>query len=1042
MSGVIGWFVRNGVATNLLMLSLLAAGGVGFLTMGQMIFPEFSLDRIEVRVRYPGASPEEVEAAVVQPIEEAIRAIEGVRELFAVAGEGVAVVTAELADGEDVRQRLEEIRAEVERITTLPEEAERPEVRELSNRQRVIELVVYGDIDEAGLRELAFRIKDDLAALPAVSFTQVTGVRDYEMAIEFHPDRLRELDLSLGEASALVRAASLELPGGRMVTPDGEILARTLGRNLDRQDFEQIVVRNSPDGGVLRLRELATVRDGFRDEDLLTRYDGRPAAFVQVFRVGEERLLALVAEVERYLEEHLRPELPEGVAVHVWRNDAEELEKRLELLLKNGSAGLILVLLALTLFLDIRLAFFIAVSIFVSFVATGAVMSVLGLSINQLSLFAFILAIGIVVDAAIVTGENIYSVGERGVERQQAAVDGARRITVPVMFAVTTTMVAFSPLMVIPGPVGKFFREIPQVVIIVLAMSLIAALLILPWHLSRVDWSRRPQQPLLAAVDRVRAKFAAALANFTEGPLRRWVGTAMTRPLFTLACALVATALAIGLVTNGLIRGGFFPLIEGRYVSAELELEEGTPARVTEDMARLLLESATATGEAMAAEYELERSPVSGVAYSVGRSLAPPTPLGDPAGIVEGHRASVVVELIEPELRPFSSERFEARWRDTSAAEVQALRLRYSSRIVDLGAPIQVQLAARDAAIRDRAADELVAALTRMAGVHSIRDDRDAGKRELRFQLTERGRVLGFSTTDLARQVRAALFGDEALRVQRGRDEVRVLLRLDEETRASLGWLEQYRIKAPGGSLVPLADVAEIDWARSPASIRRRDGQRVVTVSADVDAARITGQQVNERLAESVMPALVAEFPGLSWQFAGEQREQGDAFGALALAFPLALFFIYALLAVPFRSYLQPVIVMAVIPLGLIGALFGHLLLGLPLTVVSIFGIVGLAGVIINGSLVMIDFINEEAASGRAWEDAVLTGALGRFRPILLTALTTFLGVAPLIFERSIQAQFLIPLAVSIGFGVLVGTAILMFVVPALCMLAARRSAA
>lgn len=1041
MSGLIDWFVRNGVATNLFMLALLAAGIVGFLTMGQQMFPEFSLDRIEVRVIYPGASPEEVEAAVVQPVEEAIRTIEGVRDLYAVAAAGVAVVTVELAEGQDVRQRLEEIRAEVERITTFPDEAERPEVRELSNRQRIMELVVHGPIDEMDLRELVLEIKEDLAALPGVSFTQVVGVRDVEVGIEFRPDVLRELDLSLLEAAALVRSSSLELPAGRMVTADGEMLARTLGRNFDRLDFESLILRTGADGGTLRLGDVATVIDGFRDQDLVSRYDGHPAAFVQVFRIGDERLLSVVAAVENYVDQVLRPSLPAGLAVHVWRNDAEELEKRLQLLLKNGSAGLILVLLALTLFLDVRLAFLIAVSISVTFVASGAVMSLLGLSINQLSLFAFILAIGIVVDAAIVTGENVYSTGQRGSDPVQAAISGSRRIAGPVIFAVATTMVAFGPLMFVPGNVGKFFREIPQVVIIVLGTSLMAALLILPWHLSRVDWSQPPAHPILAKVDRVRAHFAAALAAFTEGPLRRMVLLAMARPMLTLAWALAATVLALGLVSNHLVRSGFFPLIEGRYVSAELELDEGTPAAVTEAVARRLMEAAVATGIEFEQRYGLMASPVTGVALSVGRSLAPPTPLGDPSGLFAGHRASVVVELVEPERRPFTSERFEARWREASAAQVQAPRLRFSSRLVDLGAPIQIELVARDAAVRDGAADGLVAALANTAGVHSIRDDREAGKPELQFRLAQQGRVMGFTVSDLARQMRAALFGEEAVRVQRGRDEVRTLLRLDADSRRDLGWIEHYRIKAPGGAGVPVAEVAEMEWARSPASIRRSDGQRMVTVTADVDASRITGQQVNEMLATTVLPDLVNERPGLSWRFAGEQREQGDAAGALAVAFPLALFFIYALLAIPFRSYLQPLIVMAVIPLGLIGALFGHLLLGLHLTVVSIFGIIGLAGVIINGSLVMIDFINEESRAGRPWREAVLTGALGRFRPVLLTALTTFLGVAPLIFERSIQAQFLIPLAVSIGFGVLVGTAILMLVVPALCMLAGERLA-
>ncbi len=1035
MKNLLAWFIRQGVPTNLLMLGLLFAGILGGMTITQKVFPELSLDRVEIRVDYPGATPDEVESSIVQPIEEQIGGIEGIREVVGVAAEGQGIVTVELISGEDVRKRLEEIKAEVDRITTFPREAERPEIRELTNRHRVIELVVHGAADEASLRELAYQVKSDLVLQPEISFVEVVGVRDYEVAIEFSSERLRELGLSLTEVADRVGAASLELPAGRLVTADGEIRVRTLGRNFDRRDFERLPLIARPDGTQIQLGDVAVVRDGFRDLDLVTRFNGQPAAIVRVYRIGDEQVLRLVDAVEHYVNEELRPQLPEALSVRIWRDDAEELKNRMRLLLKNGALGLFLVFVTLTLFLDLRLALRIASSIAITFVGALAFMNLFGVTINQMSLFGFILAVGIVVDAAIVTGENVFGQAERGRAGIPGTIAATTRIAPPVVFAVSTTIAAFLALIFIPGLMGQFMRDASSVVVIVLTVSLVTALLILPRHLSQVNWQRPAAVPGSAHIERARSRVARDLQRFTDTQLTRAVRLAIANPGITLCAAIGSVVLAVGLIANDLVRVTFFPTIESRYVTAEIELEEGVSAERTLALAEHLARIADDVADELQQRHRLEQPPVLGTLVSVGRSLMLPPPTGVTLQLVEGHKASVSVELTRPGQRPFTGIAFEQLWRERTGVIPEARVLRFSARMVNLGEPVQVELSARDQESLDEAVARLKAHLTQTDGVLEVRDDQDRGKRELRLRLTDSGHHLGLTVSDLARQSRAALFGEEALRVQRGRDEVRVYTRLDERDRADLGLLEHYRIKTPSGALVPLGEVAELSWGQTPSTLQRRNGRRIVTVSANIDLAITTGQQVNETLAQRFLPELAADLPGLLYDFGGEQREQGDVGSRLLRNFLLALFAIYVLIAIPFRSYVQPLIVMAAIPFGLVGAVVGHLLLRLDMTVLSMFGIVGLSGVVINGSLVMIDFINEEYDRGRTWSDAVLEGVRSRFRPVLLTAITTFLGVFPLILERDIQAQFLIPLAVSIGFGVLFGTAILMLVVPALAML-------
>ncbi len=1033
MRGLIAWMARHPVAANLLMLLIVIAGTSSALTMKQEVFPLIELDVLEVRVAYPGAAPDEVEEAIAQKIEEQIEGVDGIDRVTSIAAEGVGVVRIELSRGAYPPTKLDEVKAAVDRITTFPDEAERPEVKQLITRQRVIELAVYGDAPEATLREMAYRIKDDLSGMPGISLVQVARVRDYEISVEVPNDVLRAYGLTLQDIAATLKRSSLDLPSGDIKTQGESILLRARGRNYDRADFERVVVVSSATGARVRLADIARIDDGFRDDDLIMRFNGKPAAFVQVFRVGDDKVLDVVGHVNKYIETTLRPALPPGLDVVVWRDDSVEFRNRMDLLLKNGSLGLMLVLAALALFLDLRLAFWVSAGIFVAFVGTFALMPFLGLSINMMSLFGFILAIGIVVDDAIVTGENIYAENERGTPEVEAAVLGAQRVVLPVALAVSTTIAAFVPLLFAPGTLGKFLFQIPAVVILVLAISVLEAMFVLPHHLAHLRIiGYAPRTWIGARLWRVRQAVDRALKRFIEGPLHAMLGFATAHYGVVIASAISVFLLALGTITAGHLKFVFFPQVEGRYVTASLELRPGATAERT--LATALAIERAGREAAASLPDPSGRDLVNAVYITVGQQEgAGPGAIGA-LNLLQGNKASIVFELLDPEVRSISSGDFERRWRELAGSPPGVRKLTFASNVIQLGSPVQVELSARSPEGLAQAVQALQEELRRIDGVSDVRDDRDPGKQEVQFQLKPSARALGLTLESLSLQVRAAFFGAEALRVQRGRDEVRVYVRLPRGERASLADLSRYRIRTPAGAFVPLHEVAELSLGYGPSTIVRRNGRRVSTVFAEVDSRVVTGQQVNSRITGEVIPALQREIPGLTYAMGGEQREQGRTLPGLARNFVLSMFCMYALLALAFRSYLQPLIVLASIPFGLVGAVVGHLVMGLSMGLTSLFGVVGLAGIIINGSLVLIDFINEERERGKPPAEAIRDACKGRFRPILLTAITTFLGIFPLIIERSIQAQFLIPLAVSIGVGVLLGSAIQMLLTPALAM--------
>ena len=1034
---------RNSVAANVLMVFLVLAGLAAARNLVQEILPELSLDRVQILVVYPGATPGEIEESVVRKIEEQIRGVEGLDRLVATASEGLGSVVAEFKSGVDMDRAISEVKAEVDRIITFPEEAERPQVREITSRQNVIRLLIHGDVPERALKELAYDIEQGISSLPEVSLAEVSGARPYEVSIEVPVSRLRALGLTLEDVALAVRQGSTELSAGRISTGDEEILVRTLGRNYDQGDFEDIIVVTRPDGTSVRLREIATVRDGFADTDLSMRYNGRSAVGIDVFRSADDKVLEIAEAVRGYLAGEVVPALPPGVGVEIWKDDSVEVAGRLGLMIENALLGLALVLVALTLFLEVRLALWVAAGLGVSFIGALLFMDVLGVSVNMFSLMALVLALGIVVDDAIVVGESVSSQRERGLHGVAAAIRGTRRVSTPVIFSVLTTVTAFAALLSAPGPQGQLGRPIPLVVITVLLISLVESLLVLPNHLSHLPAPGASGERWLSRrFTHVRGRVDALLKRVVEGPLDRGLRLAVDQPAIVLASAAGLLVLTLAAVNAGVVPNRFLTPIEGEVVSADLEMPVGTPGERTYAVAARLEAAGHRAVQRISRERGADADKLEvGVALTVGRSAALYDPLGGNAvEAARGHLGTVQFKLVGWERHDIAPSTFERLWREEAGPLPDAKSLSISSNLITLGLPVHFELSHPDPERLAVIADEFVTELSGIGGVFDVSSNLDEGFRELQLELKPAARTLNLTAGRFASQVRSAFFGAEALRVQRGREDVVVHVRLPEEERNSPADVERYLVRTPGGE-VPLGQVASASFARSAATIHRMDGRRAVTVTADVDPVLATGQQVNRSLEDGILARLSARDDLFGYTFGGQRKQQEEANADLGRSLFLALLVMYALMAIPFGSYTQPLIILAAVPLGLIGAVAGHMLLGLSLGIWSMYGLIGVSGVVVNDSLMMIRFANDLRASGMPARDAIITGAKDRFRAIMLTSVTTFAGVAPLVFETSTHAQHLVPLATSVGFGVLIATALLMLVVPALMAVQSRARA-
>lgn len=1071
---MISWFAKNDVAANLLMITILGLGVWSIATQLTLeVFPQADIDTVTISVPYRGNNPEEVEEGVVIKIEEAIQDVESIEEITSTATESSGSVSAEIKSGFDPREALDDIKSRVDAIVTFPEEAERPTIFLQQRTDSVVKVVISGDLDEFQLRELGNQVQDEILKLDAtakvsfpkwlpidrlpiiggiingltrtesISNASMIGVRPYEIAIEVSEKTLLRYNLTIDEVAAAVAAQSVDLSGGTIKTKGGEILLRTKTRAYYGEDFEDIVVRANPDGTVVRIRDLGLVNDGFEEAEVTARFNGSPAVLIDVNRVGDQNAILISDAVTNYVKEKAAT-LPEGVAITAWRDRSNIVEGRLNTLIDGAVWAFALVFLVLAMFLRIALGGWVILGIPVAFAGAFILMPVLGATINIASLFGFILVLGIVVDDAIVTGENIYTKLRNSTDATKAAIDGANEVARPVIFGILTTMIAFVPLLLIPGFRGAIFRQIPYVVIPVLLFSLIESKLILPAHLKHLKPGRTTPAKW-NFIARGQQSVANGLERFVEKVYQPFLGFAIKNRWVTSSVFFFILLATLGWWKSGRVTWSPFPRVASEYVTVSLTMPPGTPYNVTAKYIQQIEDVA----------YQLKDKYVNDKGESVILSVFSATG-GQGISSGRGGRVSsgqtnvgeVSFELINAEdleklgFAAISSPALSMELRRMVGQIPGSEDFNVRAEIGRYGDPIDVQLLSSNIEELSLAAEAVEAKLNLYPGLFDIASNVDDGKEEMRIQVKPQAQLLGVDSDDLARQTRGAFFGFEAQRIQRGRDDIRVMVRYPRDERESLRNLDDMRIRTADDARVPFANLAEVEFGRSPSAIRRIDRQRSVNVIADANKQEVDVEAIKASLKEE-LPQVLAPFPSVRFSMEGEAAEQREANQALMMGSIFVIFAIYCMLAIPFKSMLQPFIVMSVIPFGLIGAVFGHIFIekyrlltghpipDMPLSFMSLFGMLALSGVVVNDSLVLVDWINRQRDKGIPLKEAVRTGGAARFRAIILTSLTTFVGLIPLVFfEKSTQAQFLIPMAVSLAFGILFATAITLILVP------------
>ncbi|MBL1147559.1 MAG: efflux RND transporter permease subunit [Pseudomonadota bacterium] len=1007
-NGPIKWMAAHPVAANLLMVICLLGGLFIFTQSTQEVFPEFALDTVTVRMSYPGASPEEVEQGIVLAVEDAVRDIEGLGEITSRATEGAASVSVEVLDTENMMRVLQDVQSAVDRVTTFPVDAENLTVAINSRRRDVVTLALFGDADERVLRNAAEQVQAVLEQDPDIGPVELGGVRDYEIHIEVSQDNLRRYNLSLPQIAQRVRQTALELGGGALDTTSGEILVRMTERRDTAKQFRDVPVIIQPNGSQVLLGDIAHIREAFADSNNYAVYNGHQAVFLDVYRIGDQTPVGVSSRVKAHIAT-LNETLPPGIDIIVLDDRSKIFQQRAALLVKNGLWGLGLVVLLLTFFLETRLAFWVSMGIPIAFMGAFLTFPATDFTVNIVSMFAFIIALGLVVDDAIVSGENIYSYRQKGMSPLMAAVTGAREIAYPVTVSVLTNIVAFLPLFFMPGTIGKIFSVIPVVVCAVFLFSLIECLFVLPAHLAFTRSKKEPGK-VMKFLGTPKRKFQRGFQYFVKRYFRRFIGMTVRHRYFVVALFMAFLAGVGGYVGSGRMGMEMFPRVESDYAFASVTLPVGTPMERVMTVQKHMLD---------AAKKVVEENGGDRLATGVYGKIA--------ENVIEAR-----IYLTDPDIRPVSTRETVALWRD----EVGVITgLESSSFLSNRGGPgsgaaLTVELSHTDTAVLDAAAQRLAVALADFPNTKDIDDGSAQGKKQFNFRMTTLGYTLGMTTENVARQVRAAFYGSEVFKQQRGRDEVRILVRLPEAQRSSQYDLYNLMLRAPDGSDVMLRDVVTMEEGRAYTSIYRRDGRRVVQVAADVDPPSQAGRIINV-ITQDALPELQRRYPGLTYSFEGRQAEIRDSIMSLLWGLFAVLFVIYALLALQFGSYSQPLMVLLAIPFGAIGAVFGHMIMGYSLSVMSLLGMMALSGVVVNGSLILVDFANRRRAKGMTIKSAITDASVLRFRPILLTTLTTFIGLAPMIFETSRQARFLIPMAISLGFGILFAALITLVLIPA-----------
>ena len=1039
------WSVEHRVSVNLIMVFLIVAGMYTVLNMKRELFPVFSLDMIDIGVTYPGASPEEVEEGICIKIEEKLKSLEDVKTMYSTALEGHGSVTLELAAGTDINEKLDEIRTLIDLIDSFPDEAEDPVITEIKNNDPAIYLAIYGDVHEKVLRDTAEKIRDDLVETDNISLASLIGVRDYEISVEVSEENLRRFNLSFDQVALAVKTGSLDLPGGKIKTKGGEFLVRAKGKLYTGEEFERIPLLTKEDGTTIKLGDVARVIDGFQDTDIKARFNGKPAALIVVRRTDSQDTITISKTVKAYIETH-KDFLPKGITLGYWFDMAEMVQDRIDLLLKNGLQGIVLVFIVLALFLDLGLAFWVSSGIPISFMGAFLVLNYFGASINMLSLFGFIMTLGILVDDAIIVGENVYTHYKTGKSAKEAVIDSIAQIGAPVVMAVTTTIVAFTPLMHITGIMGKFIFIMPQAVICILAFSLVEAFLILPAHLDHAltppkknkvliyricfFWLEWLKKDISDAHRWMRDRVEKALTFFIYSIYTPVLKYCVRNRYFTLAMGFGILIVSIGVLAGGHVPFVFFPKTDSNWIVSEIIYPLGTPFEATENTIKKIEKGAFELNnffrDRVAGSEDLIVNNFSQAGIIPRRDWKP--------GVYGGHCGEAWIEIQAASKRPdISAPEVTAKWRELTGDILGSEQLTFS--IIGGGPggnPIEIQLAGKDLEQLELAADELKSEIAKYPGTFDITDNFRPGKMEKRIHIKKGAESLGITMADIAMQIRQAYYGDEVLKIQRGKDDIKVMVRYSQKERESEASIDELRIRTRDGREIPLNQVADIEMKQGYSTILRVDRKRIITVISDINEDVANAREIVEDLKKNYLDTLVNRFPGVTYDLEGQAKRTEESINSLKLGFSLAAMVIFLLLASQFRSYIQPVIIMTAIPFGLIGAIIGHYFMSLDITMISIFGIVALSGIVVNDSLILIDFINSKVRQGSGVFDSVIEAGQNRFRPVLLTSVTTVAGLFPLLLETSFQAQFLIPMAVSISFGLIAATILTLIFVPSL----------
>jgi multidrug efflux pump subunit AcrB len=1010
-NGPIAYMARNSIAANLLMIILIGGGIWTIYNMQKEVFPQFALDIVEVSVVYPGAAPSEVEKGILLPVEEAIRGVQGIKEVTSTAYEGAGNINIELVAGYNRMKAFQDIDQAVNRIRTFPDDIEEPEVRLQARQRSVMEIGIYGEADIWTLRKITERLRDRLLSNPEITQVEIGNVPDYVTHVEIPRNKLREYNITLGEVARLIVQSSEDIPAGAIETKSGEILLRMKERKQWAEEFGNIDLVTSESGTSLKLSDIAEITDGFEETGFHGQFNQQHSIGVQIFRIGEQSPLKISSAVENIMQDFERS-LPPGVKYRIENSSAEDYRERLSLLTENGAIAVLIVLTILTLFLEYHLAFWVMMGMVISFIGGHIFLPLNGISINMISMFGFLVALGIVVDDAIVVGENIYHNRQQGMKFIDAAIKGAREIARPVIFSILTNIIAFVPLLFIPGTTGKFWWPLPAVVIIVLAVSLFEALFILPAHLGHV--SKGKGNVITRYIKKYQQQFAKRFNRFVDKKYRPFLEYTLKHRYITLS-----TAITLLLIVGAFGYSDHMGMIMMPEVAAD-EIEAGVslPVGTTPDQAARVAKEVTNATQKMFEEHNL---------YEVATGIKTN---------VRG-QSFIDVEIVmkPPDQRDMTAQEVIVLWRDEigDLEGIDQITFEAESGPGGWQQDISVDLSHSNIEVLEKASQSFFKQVEQFEATKDVNDNYNKGKPQFDFKLLPEGRNLGLTPSMVGQQIRDAFYGALAMRQLRGTNEIEVRVKLPKEQRKDIHHLEDFVIQAPNGTEVPLMDVVELKEGEAFTSINRRDGRRVITVSMDVEPKNAI-TRVLESLQKEVLPQLRADYPGITWSFEGSQAEMRESTQMLYGGFAIALLIMYALLAIALNSYVQPLIVMMAIPFGLVGAVIGHLLLGYDLSLVSLMGVIALSGVVVNDSLIMIHYANGKRADHSAFQ-AIHEAGIRRFRPIILTTLTTFGGLTPIILETSRQATHLIPMAISLGFGIIFATAIILVIVPNLYMI-------